>query len=194
VCQVLSTFGAVRHASSQSRPDTFESLYLETSMDLFRVHAQVVQMVMKMLLAVVATALFFIVRLVLPFIRSAVVALVRFPAVVADRHYESQHAEVEWLLAEARRVAKASAVPLVPKAQLFPVATAMPASEPDTTATPDPDGPVEATAEHPRVPTPAAVEVPASEAEPTPEPDPEDRAEVDEGPVLRYRPRPASGD
>jgi len=57
-------------------------------MDLFRVHAQVVQLVMKMLLAVVATALFFIVRLVLPLIRSAVVALVRFPAVVADRHYE----------------------------------------------------------------------------------------------------------
>ncbi len=163
-------------------------------MDLFRVHAQVVQLVMKMLLAVVATALFLLARLVLPVIRSAVVALVRFPAVVADRHYDSQHAEIEWLLAEARRAAKDSVRPPVPVAQVVPVVTATPVSESDSTAEPAPDGLVEATAEQGSVPSPVTVEATDSDGETPPEPDPEESAELDEGPVLRYRPKPASGD
>jgi hypothetical protein len=163
-------------------------------MDLFRVHAQVVQLVMKMLLAVVATALFLLARLVLPVIRSAVVALVRFPAVVADRHYEPQRAESEWLLAEAHRAAKASAKAPVPVAQLAPIATAMPASEPDATAEPAPDGLVQATAEQGSVPSPVTVEATDTDDETPPEPDPEESAEVDEGQVLRYRPKPASSD
>jgi len=167
-------------------------------MDLFRVHAQVVQLVMKMLLAVVATVLFLAVRLVLPFVRSAVVALVRFPAVVADRHYEAQQAEVEWLLAEGRRAARGSEAPPVPSTAFVSSTTPLPASEADATATPQPDGVASASVEQATAPTSEAIEVPKSGAESAPEPSLEagagDGVELDEGPVLRYRPKPTSGD
>jgi hypothetical protein len=165
---------------------------MEAAMDLFRVHAQVVQLVMKMLLAVVATGLFLVARLVLPVIRLAVVALVRFPAVVADRHYGAQHAEVEALLIETRRAARTQA--LAPTAALAAVALVTSDSEGKITVESEPDGHVPAAVE-PSAVRPAAPEpAPEPYSEMTPEPDPMDSAEADEGPVLRYRPKPASGD
>ncbi len=163
-------------------------------MDLFRVHAQVVQLVMKMLLAVVATALFLVARLVLPLLRSAVVALVRFPAVVADRYYEPQRAEVEALLLEARRATRTMAP--APVAELAPSVPAMSDSEGGRAVGPKSDGGhAEAVAPAPTA-EPAPEPEPQSEAAPgpTPMPEPGEHDEVDEGPVLRYRPKQAPGD
>lgn len=165
-------------------------------MDPFRVHLQVVQLVMKMLLAVVATALFLIAQLVLPLIRWAVVALVRFPSVVADRHYDAQRAEVEARLAGDRHTAKAqAALQTVVPVRLAPVTSD---SESEITARSEPDGYVPAAMEPPAVlpaaPAPAPDPQPQAASEPTVELDPEDSTEVNEGPVLRYRPKPTSGD
>lgn len=181
------------------------SLNLEAAMDLFRVHAQVVQLVMKMLLVVVSAALFLTVRLVIPVVRSAVVALVRFPAVVADRRYDLQRSEIEWLLAEDRRAAKANAKVPAPSAQLFPAAAtvASDAGSSVSLAQREPDGHAVAAVEPlaVRTATPAPDSQPERETTPapipeaTPDAEPEDRAQPDdEGPVLRYRPNSAPSD
>jgi len=71
-------------------------------------------------------------------------------------------------------------------------------SEPASAAGPESDSDVAGEAEPSATPTttPAPAPEPRSEPGPeaTPEPDPEDSAEVDEGPVLRYRPKQTPGE